>query len=212
MDVQEQQSDERAQLEAAVAGDKAAQAWMVRRLNPVVHKSAARLLYSIQPMLRGRPSRQEVVDLTQEAWGVLLDKRGRALLDWDPAKGPLDPYVSRVVKNRLVSKLRTLKHNPFTDDPTADETLTRLVGLAEQISARVEDADLCAKVLADLWQRLTPLGQEVLQVFLMDGATVDDVMAETGLTKESVRSWRKRIRNEARAALADLTQPTGGLS
>lgn len=195
-------------LEAALSGDREAQAWMVDRLQPVLHRVAAGLLWSVRGSMKGRASRQELVDLVHDGWDVLLDKQGQALRRWDPATGPLDPYVARVVKNRLVSKLRTMKHNPFTEDPTQGEALERLVGLGERVSARIEDADLATKVLVRLWEELTPLGREVLQVFLMDGATVEDVMARTGLSKESVRSWRKRIRKAAREVLEGLSGPT----
>ena len=200
-------SEVKARLEAAVAGDRAAQSWLVERLNPVLHKTAAGLLWTVRPMLQGRPSRQELVDLVHDGWDLLLADRGRILAAWDPERGPLEPYVGAVVKKRLISKLRTLKHNPFTDRPLEAEVIQRVVGMSEGLSARVEDADLVGKILVQVWERLTPLGREVLQVFLMDGASVEDVMAETGLSKESVRSWRKRIRNTAKEVLAGLQAP-----
>ncbi|MCA9554651.1 MAG: sigma-70 family RNA polymerase sigma factor [Myxococcales bacterium] len=200
---------DRARLRAAVAGDRAAQTWMVQRLNPVLHKAAAGLLWSVRPMLQGRPSRQELVDLVHDGWDILLADQGRILMAWDPDLGALEPYVGAVVKKRLISKLRTLKHNPFTDRPLEPEVIQRVVGIGNGLSARVEDADLVSKVLVQVWERLTPLGREVLQVFMMDGASVEDVMAQTGLSKESVRSWRKRIRNTAKDVLEGLRGPEG---
>lgn len=197
-------SEEQLQLRAALAGDARAEAWMVQRLQPVLHRTVAGLLWNLQGRMRGRPARQELVDLVQDAWQVLLTKDGEALLRWDPVTGPLDPYVAKIVKNRLISKLRTMKHSPFTEEPTGGETLERLVGMGERFSQRLEDADLATKVLLRVWEVLTPLGREVLQVFLMDGATVEDVMDRTGLTKEAVRSWRKRIRQAARDVLQEF--------
>jgi DNA-directed RNA polymerase specialized sigma24 family protein len=199
----------RARLVAAVAGERAAQAWMVARLNPTLQKAAAGLLWSVRPMLQGRPSRQEVVDLVHDGWDILLADRGRVLLGWDPELGALEPYVGAVVRKRLISKLRTLKHNPFTDRPLEPEIIQRVVGMGDGLCARVEDADLVSKVLVLVWERLTPLGREVLQVFMMDGASVEDVMAQTGLSKESVRSWRKRIRNTAKEVMDGLKGPEG---
>ena len=196
-----ERSEEQAKLLAALDGERAAQTGMVKRLSPLLHKVAASLLWSLRPMMRGRPSRQEVVDLVHDGWDILLASDGKALRRWDPTTGPLEPYVSRVVRNRLVSKLRTLKHNPFTEDPIGAETIERLVGMGGTMSARVEDADLATKVLVEVWEKLTPLGRDVLQVFLMDGATVDEVMEKTGLSKESVRTWRKRIRKAAREVM-----------
>lgn len=197
-------SEVQVRLRAAVGGDARAQAWMVRRLQPVLQRTVAGLLWNLQGAMRGRPARQELVDLVQDAWQVLLAKDGEALLRWDPDAGALDPYVTKIVKNRLISKLRTMKHSPFTEDPTGGEALERMVGMAERLSHRLEDADLAAKVLLRVWEMLTPLGRDVLQVFLMDGATVEDVMDRTGLTKEAVRSWRKRIRQAARDAMRDF--------
>ncbi len=197
-------SSERSRLNAALSGDRAAKDWMVARLQPVLQRTAGRLLLTLRGQSKGRATRQDLVDLTQDAWAILLQKEALALRNWDPNTGPLEPYVARVVKNRLISKLRTKKHSPFTEDPTEGDALERILGMAEQFAQRVEDADIVAKLLLQLREALSPLGQQVLDVFLMDGATVEDVMVETGLSKEAVRSWRKRIRNTAKQILADM--------
>lgn len=197
-------SSERSRLDAALSGDREAKDWMVARLQPVLQRTAGRLLMTLRGQSKGRATRQDLVDLTQDAWAILLHKEALALRNWDPNTGALEPYVARVVKNRLISKLRTKKHSPFTEDPTEADTLERILGMAEQFAQRVEDGDIVAKLLLQLREALSPLGQQVLDVFLMDGATVDDVMAETGLSKEAVRSWRKRIRNTAKQILADM--------
>ena len=63
------------------------------------------------------------MDLVHDGWDILLADQGRILMAWDPDLGALEPYVGAVVKKRLISKLRTLKHNPFTDRPLEPEEL-----------------------------------------------------------------------------------------
>src|SRR5262245_12457340 len=109
-------------IRRAVEGDRQAMRQLVGALTPTIRASVG-LVLSRGKSSR-RETRQEVEDITQTVLLSLFSDRGRALLQWDPARGlELSSFVGLLAKRETLSVLRTLRTNPWTEDPTLNEDL-----------------------------------------------------------------------------------------
>ena len=85
---------------AVVAREPAAVRAMVGALLPLVRRRVARALLRRSPP--GRAVRQEVEDLAQEVFALLLADGGRRLLAWSPDHGARAPVPRRDHRRHLV--------------------------------------------------------------------------------------------------------------
>ena len=189
-------------VEQALAGRPPAVARLVERLTPVIQARAARCL-----LRTGRGAgprlRQELVDLVQQVFLTLFDKRGRVLTSWDPARGlSLDNFVGLVAERQVLSILRSGKRDPWREEPTLVEDLD---GPSEEpdpeeAAASREELEL---LLARLREALSPLGWQLFDLLYLQERSVSDVEAATGLSADAVYAWRSRLRKLARSLLGD---------
>src|SRR5688572_25242688 len=67
---------------------------------------------------RGRASRSELLDLTQEVFSALLDDDGRILRSWDPERGAtLLGFVALIAERRVASILVSGRKSAGREDP-----------------------------------------------------------------------------------------------
>ncbi len=182
-------ADERALLERALARDPTAVRELVRYLEP-------KLLLRADALLRSESGggRREAMDLVQVAWRDLVAEGWRALKQWDPDRGAsLRGYVGVVATNRMVSELRKQRRHSAEQIVPAEE-LHRLAVLAESLEARVSDREYLGLVVAELREMLTEQGGEAFEVLYLEGLDVDEAIQRTGLTRDSLYSYRRRIK------------------
>lgn len=194
----------RAQVAQALTGEESALAGLVDRLTPVVQMQVGRCLLRQRPPGTGRNVRQEVEDLTQEAFLMLFADDGKVLRNWDPEQGlSLQNFVGLVAERRATSILRTGKRSPWTEDPTLDETLDRPSAARgpEEVTA---SRDLFVKVLRRLQEELSPLGRRLFDLIFLRELSVTDTSRTTGLTAAAVYAWRSRLRRLAGRIFAEL--------
>jgi RNA polymerase sigma-70 factor (ECF subfamily) len=204
-------------LARALGGDAGAVRELLDRLLPVVQTRVGLALMRRQGQARGRSLRTEVEDLGQEVFLALFERDGRVLRGWQPERGlSLKGFVGLVAEREAGCILRTGKRSPFTEEPTADDTLALLgsarpagpAGHAEVIESR----DLLEAVVDRLRERLSPHGFWLFQLLYVEERSVEETCAATGLTADAVYAWRSRIGKLARQVrdeVVDERNPTG---
>lgn len=187
----------------ALDGDRAAMATLVKRLLPVVQTRVGSALLRRRGQARGRSLRQEVEDLVQEVFEALLERQGRVLRSWQPARGmSLTSFVGLVAEREAGMILRTGKRNPFTEDPNPPDDLAALPGAARDdvdVGTQIESRDILHVILASLQSELSPQGIRVFHLLFVEERSVEETMAHAGLSRDAVYAWRSRLAKRARA-------------
>jgi DNA-directed RNA polymerase specialized sigma24 family protein len=180
----------RAVIERATTGDAAAAAWLVALIAPVIRGRIAR---GLARRRRGRVG-AELDDFVQDTLARLFEDGGRALRAWDPARGlGLFGFVGLLADREVGMAMRTRTRNPWTEEPTAAEALARLHAPAAAPNARFEARDLLRRVVAGVRGRLSPAGRGYFQLLVVEDQPVRAVAAQTGLTTDTLYTWRARL-------------------
>lgn len=180
----------------ALSGDARALTRLVEVLTPVIQARVARTL-----LCRSRRSanlREEVQDLTQEAFLALLVNEKRELRRWRPERGlSLENFVGLIAQRRTFDFMRSDRRNAWKEEPAPDEDLDLAVDQPDprRIFISKEQLDL---LLERLSEKLSPFGLLMFEVLFIADLSTEDVMAATGLSRAAVDAWRSRLRRLAR--------------
>ncbi len=182
-------------IRSTLARDPRACRELVARLTPVIQQRVNAAL-----IRRRRGTRQEVVDLTQEVFRILLDKDGHVLRAWDPAKGAsLEGYVGMVAERRVASILVSGRKSGWAEDAVDLETLDRV----DDPQPGPEDITSSREVLGRLLDVLrAQLNDRAYQMFVwlhVEEREVAWVMATAGLSRDAVYAWRSRLQKVVHA-------------
>ena len=183
-------------VQQALAGDDEALNRLVLGLSPVIQDRVVRAL------LRGSPGRSNlrtvVEDLTQEILLGLFKDQGRALGDWDPERGlSLEAFVGMVADRRVISVLRRMRRNPWTEKPTEAHMLDRRQTAADP-ATEVVARDHLGRTLRRMRAELSPLGWHVFQLLFVREYSVVEAGRATNLSADAIYAWRSRLRRLAR--------------
>ncbi len=152
-----------------------------------------------------RDTRQEIEDVTQTVLVSLFADRGRALLQWDPARGlDLDGFVRLLARRETTSLLRSRRRNPFTERPTLQEDLDQNAMQGMGIESETISRDMLDALVRAVKERLSPRGAELFDLMFMKALPVDEVCALTGLVPETVYTWKSRLARELREILDEI--------
>ena len=193
--------DDQTLLAAALSGDPIATRELVDTLLPVVQCRVARVLRQRAP--GNRDLRQEMQDLVQDVFARLFANRAQVLRQWDPERGAnLRTFVSLVTHREVISKMRTAKRNPFTEEPTARSEHQLQPSPRPLPDQQASDREYLGQLVASLKAELSPQGYRVFQMLWGEQRAVEDVCASLNLSRDAVYAWRTRIRKLARQLAA----------
>ena len=184
------------ELTQAVRGDEEALGRLVERLLPVVQARVARTL--LRQESRRTNLRQVAEDLTQDVFSALLADGAKTLRDWQPERGlSLERFVGLVAERRVISALRRVRRNPWTEEPTPMEALDRSAperGPEERAASRQH----LRLVLERFKRELSPLGWHLFELLFLHECSVEEVGRQTRMSHDAVYAWRSRLRRLAR--------------
>jgi RNA polymerase sigma-70 factor (ECF subfamily) len=186
------------QVAQALDGDRRALQVLVERLMPVVQAEVGYALLQ-RARIENRDPRQEVRDMVQDVFVQLLARQGRVLRSWDPARGStLDSFTRLVARRHVAAVLRSGRRNPWTDKPVAvDELELQQLGAGSSegsAARRAESAEQLEQLLGQLGERLDERGMLLFRMLYVEENSVEEVMAETDMTRDAVYAWRSRFR------------------
>lgn len=195
-------------VKRALGGERAAIEALVRELSPVVQARVATTLWR-----RGRASRQELEDLTQEVLMEIFAGDGRVLARWEPERGlSLASFVGLVAQRLVFSALRSRRRNPFTQEPTDPGTIEASAS-SSRMHPPPEEPIAAREFLELLFERLhadlSPKGLEMFYRLYVWQEEPEQIARETGSKVEAIYQWRSRLKKEVAELEASLLRQAG---
>ncbi|HET9953587.1 MAG TPA: hypothetical protein VFQ61_03740 [Polyangiaceae bacterium] len=176
-----------------LGGEAEAHAEFVRRLSHVVRHRVARVLMGAGAKPGSTRSRQALLDLMQEVYVVLLDRKGRVLSTWDPARGlSLENFVGLVAEREAIAFQRSGRRSAWAEQPTddlVDHTLLRTS--PEDEAAAKEQLEL---LLEHLSERLSPQGLLLFEALFVSETPVPEICTLFATTPTAVYNFRARLK------------------
>ncbi|MEO1172520.1 MAG: sigma-70 family RNA polymerase sigma factor [Myxococcota bacterium] len=187
------------QLEMLLSAGAASRAELVRHLVPTIQVRVGRALLRCSRSARGRVVQQEVADLTQDVFVVLLENDARKLRMWDPERGmSLKSFVGFLAEREVYSRLRRSKRSPWTEDPTPDELMAEELAPATSPELVVSTREQLAQLNDAIREHLSPLARQMFQLLFVEDLEVREVSERTAMTENTVHAWRSRLRRVLR--------------
>lgn len=184
----------RALIEGALSGDEEASRRLVRMIAPTIHVRVARAFLRRSGFAKGRDLRPLVEDAVQDVFVGLFANDGRSLRAWDPDRGlSFLSFVGFLAEREVGMAMRVARRNPFTEDPTADNTLVALGGDQRDATGQIESRDLLGRLAQELRARLSPKGRRYFELLYIDQRSVASVAEEMGTTPDALYAWRSRM-------------------
>jgi RNA polymerase sigma factor (sigma-70 family) len=176
------------------AGDPDAREEFLRRVTNVVRHRVARVL-SRAARNRGREQlrRQDLLDLMQDVFVVLLDRGARVLAQWDPARGlTLENFVGLVAEREALTFQRSGRRSAWAEQPTGDlaEDLHEPRCPESRTAAR-EQLELLFEYLSE---RLSPQGALVFEALYVADVPLDEICVRFAMTPVAVYSFKARLK------------------
>ncbi|MCK6550824.1 hypothetical protein L6R52_33610 [Myxococcota bacterium] len=186
-------------IRAVLAGDQPAARTLVKRLTPVIQRSVNGAL-----LRRGRASRTQMVDLTQDIFRILFEQDGKILRSWDPERGAsLEGMISLVAERRAASLLSAGKRTGWAEDLHDFDTWEPPDG-GTGSELRLASRQLLERILEELKVRLSDRGWLVFWSLFVEEHDVERVMREHQLTRDAVYTWRSRLQKAISAIRREL--------
>ena len=133
--------------------------------------------------------------MVHEVFVGLFSNNGKLLRAWDPQRGRnLNSYAQLVARSRVSTIMRNARRNPWTEEPTDEQTIEEVTRPANDQSRRIEDADVLRDLVARLEQRLDERGMLLFRMLWIEECSVEEACAATGMTRDAVYAWRCRVR------------------
>ena len=186
----------------AAAGQRSAVETLATRLAPILQARARRFLRG----MGYRIAADELDDLVQEVWLVLLKDGARQLQAWDPSRGAtLEGYVGMVADRELRNQLaarRRLKRGGDQVDVGLEGTEHTPHGTAGPeglVIGHHLEVDLGGHLAA----HLPELGRLVYALLYQDGLGPAEAATVLQVNTQVVYNWQHKIRGLARQFLAE---------
>lgn len=187
-----------AQIRRACQGERSALADLIDQLLPVVKVEVAVALRR-RAASWGRDAHQDVDDCVQDVLVMLLANDGRVLRRWEPGRGrSLASFVRLAARHRVARMLEGFRGNPWSNEPTEDETLEALRADGSGTFRRIESRQQLARVLEKLRARLNERGQRLFRWIYVEQQPIAEVCRTTGMSRAAVDQWNVRLRRMVR--------------
>lgn len=194
-------------LDRVLAGDRAAADKMVAHLAPVIQRRVAGVLWRRAQRGGRAVSRQEVLDLAQDVFVLLLEKDGRVLRTWSPERGAsLAGFVGIVAERYAVTVQRSGRKSGYKEDPTMDERVFEAASTVEDPEKILGDRQLLHVLLDRLREDLSPQGRRLFVLVYVEQRDLEEVANREGMTTNAVYLWRTRLKKRLRDLMQELNE------
>lgn len=167
---------------------------IVDRLTPVVQRQVNAAL-----LRRRFGTREDVRDLTQEVFRILLEDDAAALRRWAPDKGAsLEGWVGLIAERKVGSILASGRKSGHAEDATEDAKLEALATTSPSPEHQTTSREELRQVLDALKSSLSDQGFELFVLLFVEQRDVEWVMAHRSLSRDAVYAWRSRLSKRAR--------------
>ncbi len=191
-------------IEPALRRDPVAARRLVEGLTPFIQKRVNAALSRRSAAARGRITRQEVLDMTQEVLLSLFERDGKVLRSWDRDKGrSLTSFVSLVAERQVSTILKSGKRSPWREEPTETAKLDR-ADAGPLPEDRVASSQLLRRLVEGLRERTSPLGLQMFEALYVAEREVAEVAQAFEMKADAVYAWRSRLRKLVRKLAAEL--------
>lgn len=196
-------------IDRALRREAAACRELVDRLTPVVQRQVNAAL-----LRRRCGTREDVKDLTQEVFRILLDDDGRALRRWSPEGGAtLEGWVGLIAERKVATILESGRKSGYAEQPTERHLLEGRRSPAPSPEATAVSRDELARVLDQLRVTLSDQGYELFVLLFVEQRDVAWLVANRNMSRDAVYAWRSRLGKQAREILekmrSDSLEPSG---
>jgi DNA-directed RNA polymerase specialized sigma24 family protein len=192
-------------LERALAGDRVATSALLDAIVPIVRVRVYRSLAARARAARGRDTRQEIEDLTQDVLYRLFRDDARILRTWDAARGlSLLNFVGLVAEREVGRVMKSGRRSPWKDDPSEDDDLQSAAGTTEHPENALAARDSFTQIVSRLKEQLSPIGLEMFRLLVLEERSVEEICDACAMKPDAVYAWRSRILKRAREIAADL--------
>lgn len=172
---------------------------LIRYVMPAVHSAVARAL-GREPAATSRNAvRLQLEDMVQEAFVVLFARQARTLQSWSPEGGmSLKNFCAMVASRRTYTMLSARRAVEVVGDD-AMKNRSR-----PSLHAELEAIDLWNKAFTSVRGELTDQSRQLLDLFFVDDATVEQIAVLTGLNNAAIYQRRSRLRTKLRSRIDEL--------
>jgi RNA polymerase sigma-70 factor (ECF subfamily) len=189
---------------AVVERDQVSIRSLVQTLTPIVHTRVGYVLLRRAASAHGRNQRQEVEDMVQEVFEMLLADDGRRLLAWDPERGSAATFFGLIAERCVLNILTNRKKNPWTEDPEEEDSLDRRRGTAGGVEERVMSRELLRELGRRLLEGLNERDQKLFVMVYLEQADDEQVREELGLARDAMYQARHRLGQRVRKLMAEI--------
>lgn len=194
------------QVTRALAGDPAAQGWLVEALTPEIQWQVGKMLRRWRTgTAAGRELRQEIEDMVQEVFLELLEDDGKSLRRWDPERLPLTAYVGYIARIRTAEVLRS-RRSPWREHPSPDHELDRPATDATPEHQALSRGEL-EKVYLCLLAGFSPDDGHLFDLLFVRQLAAQQVAEVICKSIDAVYKWRSRLYRRARKCRRLLSNP-----
>jgi DNA-directed RNA polymerase specialized sigma24 family protein len=184
---------------AVLAGDRTARHRFVVQLSPVVrHRVARVMLHMARGNAHQHTRRQDVLDLIQDVFLVLLRDNGKVLASWSGTEGlSLHNFVGLVAEREAAAILRSGRRSAWAEEPTDDVCETSV--FANGYDSPTPEGQAGARqelelLFAFVSERLSPRALELFRALFVNNEPLEDICARFAMTSTSVYTFRSRVR------------------
>lgn len=189
---------------AVVKRDQGSIRTLAQTLMPIVHTRVGYVLLRRAASAHGRNHRQEVEDMVQEVFEMLLADDGRRLLAWDPERGSAATFFGLIAERCVLNILANRRKSPWTEDPEEEDTLDRKRGAAGGVEERVMSRDLLRELGRRLLEGLNERDQRLFVMVFLEQADDEHVREELGLARDAMYQARHRLGQRIRKLVAEI--------
>ena len=178
-------------VNACIAGDSRAWDGFCERYSPLVYSVVRRVLCRGHSG-RHNATREDVEEIVQEVFFRLVKDDSRLLRSFDPDKGKLGAWLSRIAENAARNALRkpviaTIPLEEAWETPSKPSLSPQALEIPEGV--------------------LSPREKETLDLLFVEGLTVQEVAERIGVAPQTVSNHKYRAINKLRLYLA--SRPEG---